>query len=155
FPPDLVDPAGDGHALRHAHHRDLRRLATGGHSRAAQAGRARGPRRGATVAGRLTRTESLDVRRAYARDASGLELVPDAVARPSAIDDGVAVMREAAASRTPVTPAGAQTSTTGASITDRGILLSLNAMNRILDVDPARRTIRVQVGATVAQVDAA
>ncbi len=96
-----------------------------------------------------------DVRRSHGRDASGVELIPEAVARAASIDDVVAVMRESAATNTPVTAAGSQTSTTGASITDRGILLSLHAMDRILDVDPHTRTARVQVGATVAAVDRA
>src|SRR5690606_4835507 len=55
--------------------------------------------------------------------------------------------REAGATRTPVTAAGGQTSTTGASITDHGILLSLRGLDRVLDLDVERRTMRVQAGA--------
>ena len=51
--------------------------------------------------------------------------------------------------RISVTPAGAQTSTTAASITDKGVLLSLSAMSRVLDVDPIRRIARVEPGVTV------
>jgi len=100
-------------------------------------------------------SRDIDVRRSQARDASGLEMVPDAVARASSIDDVLAVMREAAGTTTPVTPAGSQTSTTGASITDRGILLSLRGMDRILDIDPGTRTARVEPGVTVAALDRA
>jgi FAD/FMN-containing dehydrogenase len=57
------------------------------------------------------------------------------------------VIRCAAADGVPVTPAGGQTSTTGASISDRGVVLSLRALDRILDIDTARRTARVQAGA--------
>ncbi|MDQ6828753.1 MAG: FAD-binding protein, partial [Gemmatimonadota bacterium] len=64
------------------------------------------------------------VRTAYARDASGLELIPEGVARPTTAGDVVGLMREAGASGTAITPAGGQTSTTGASITDRGLLVS-------------------------------
>ena len=92
----------------------------------------------------------LAVRQAYARDASGLERVPDAVARPTSVDDVVAVLRDASAARRPVTAAGGQTSTTGASIDDRGILLSLRALDRVLDVDASTRTMRVQAGAILA-----
>ena len=97
----------------------------------------------------MTVSRDLDVRRAYARDASGLELVPDAVARPQSRHEVVELVRAAAADRTPITAAGAQTSTTGASIVDRGVLLSMAAMPRIIDIDPDRRTARVEPGLTV------
>ncbi|HEX8725560.1 MAG TPA: FAD-binding oxidoreductase [Gemmatimonadaceae bacterium] len=86
------------------------------------------------------------VRESHARDASGLWRVPDAVARPASAAEVADVVRRAAAERTPVTPAGSQTSTTGASITDRGILLSTRAMTRLLDLDESRRTVRVEPG---------
>lgn len=93
-----------------------------------------------------------DVRRAYARDASGLELVPAAVARPTTIDEVEALLRECVTDRTPVTPAGAQSSTTGASITDRGLLLSLRSLSAIGEADTDSRTIRAGAGALVADV---
>jgi FAD/FMN-containing dehydrogenase len=88
----------------------------------------------------------LSVRESYARDASGLRLVPQAIARPTAAGEVAEVVRRAAADRTPVTAAGAQTSTTGASICDRGILVSMRAMARVLDVDERNRTARVEPG---------
>jgi FAD/FMN-containing dehydrogenase len=93
-----------------------------------------------------------DVRRAYSADASGLVLVPDAVARPESAEEVAALLAEATASRTPVTAAGAQTSTTAASITDRGILLSLRAMGRTIEIDPVARTVRAEPGALVGDV---
>lgn len=92
------------------------------------------------------------VRAAYARDASGLERVPEAVARPTSPDEVVAVIAEAASARRPVTAAGAQTSTTGASITDRGVLLSLLAMDRIGEVDGSRRVVRAQAGVRLGEL---
>lgn len=92
------------------------------------------------------------VRLAFARDASGVELLPDSVARPESEAEVSEILREAAAARTPVTAAGGQSSTTAASITDRGILLSLRALDRIIDIDPGARTVRVQPGASVADV---
>ncbi len=86
------------------------------------------------------------VREAHARDASGLWRVPDAVARPASAAEVADVVRRAAAERTPVTAAGSQTSTTGASITDRGILLSTRGMARVLDLDERGRSIRVEPG---------
>jgi len=90
-----------------------------------------------------------DVRLAYARDASGLELIADAVARPTTIADVIDVVREAAAGGLSVTPAGAQTSTTAASIVDRGVLLSMRGMSRVLDIDPVQRIARVESGVIV------
>lgn len=93
-----------------------------------------------------------DVRRAYARDASGVELVPDAVARPVDALEVAELLRDATATRTPVTAAGAQSSTTAASITDHGLLLSLRQLDHVLDFDPHARTIRVEAGVLIADV---
>lgn len=94
----------------------------------------------------------IDVRKAYARDVSGLELIAEGVARPRSVAEVADLLAAAHASRTCVTPAGLQSSTTGASITDQGVLLSLSALNRVLDVDPVSRMIRVEGGARVADV---
>ncbi len=94
----------------------------------------------------------LDVRRAYARDASGLELVPEGVVRPASIEEVAALLREANASRTHVTPAGMQSSTTGASIVDSGLLLSMRGLSHMHEVDTDARSIRVGAGAVVADV---
>jgi len=91
-------------------------------------------------------TTDPDVRKAYSADVSGLVMLPDAVARPESLDETREVLREAGATRTAVTPAGSQTSTTGASISDTGVLLSMRAMNRILDVDVPRRRAVVEPG---------
>ena len=71
------------------------------------------------------------LREAYEAEASGLRLVPDFVARPASIEDVAEVMLRAQKDRIPVTTAGAQSSTTAASITDEGILLSMRGLNRI------------------------
>jgi FAD/FMN-containing dehydrogenase len=89
------------------------------------------------------------VRAANARDASGLELIPDAVARPREVAEVAELLRGATRDRIPVTAAGGQSSTTGASITDRGILLSLRALDRILNIDLGTRTARVEPGVSV------
>ena len=88
----------------------------------------------------------LDVRKSYSADVSGLVMVPDAVVRPASMQETVDVMRRASSERTPVTPAGGQTSTTGASICDKGILLSMRAMNRIVDIDADERRAIVEPG---------
>jgi len=86
------------------------------------------------------------IRESYARDASGLWLVPDAVARPTSTDDVTELVRAAARDGFAITPAGAQTSTTGASICDRGVVLSTRAMDRIIEIDVDARIARVQPG---------
>lgn len=97
-------------------------------------------------------TTDLTIRRAFEADASGLRLVPEAVARPTEEVEVVEVLREATAARTPVTAAGAQSSTTGASITETGVLLSMRSYDRVLDIDPFSRTVRVQAGALIGDV---
>ena len=94
----------------------------------------------------------LSLRESHAMDASGLRMVPEGVARPTSLAQVLDVVRECIATGTSLTPAGSQTSTTAASITDRGVLLSLRAMDRVLDLDLTRRTIRVEAGALVGDV---
>lgn len=86
------------------------------------------------------------VRRAYAEDVSGLVLVPQGVVRPASAGEVAEAMREAASARMPITAAGGQTSTTGASISDRGLVLSMRALDRIIDVDVGGRAARVEAG---------
>ena len=92
------------------------------------------------------------VREAYGADASGLRLVPELVARPDSIEEVSELLRRATADRTAVTCAGAQTSTTAASITDKGMILSLRSLGRIWEVDEKARTVRVQPGALVGEI---
>jgi FAD/FMN-containing dehydrogenase len=100
------------------------------------------------VSTQIERDES--VRRSFAADVSGLVLVPEGVARPASIEEVAGVVRRAASERTPVTAVGGQTSTTGASITDRGVILSLRSLDRIIDIDTHARTARVQAGVGLA-----
>ena len=102
----------------------------------------------------MTRTLERDpaLREGFAQDASGLRMIPDAVARPASHEEVSDIVRECAASGTALTPAGGQTSTTAASITDQGVLLSLRSMDRVLDVDARARTVSVEAGAIVADV---
>ena len=92
------------------------------------------------------------VRETYEADASGLHLLPDLVARPESVDDVVELVRKAVSERFSITCAGAQTSTTGASITDTGMLLSLRSLDRISAPDEKARTIRVEPGALVGEI---
>jgi FAD/FMN-containing dehydrogenase len=100
----------------------------------------------------VTLSSDKSVREAYAADASGLHLVPELVARPESMEEVVDLLRRATADRTPITCAGAQTSTTAASITDKGALLSLRALDSISAIDERTRTIKVGPGALVGEV---
>jgi len=88
----------------------------------------------------------LAVRESFARDASGLWRVSDAIARPSSAAEISALLAQAHADRTAVTPAGSQTSTTGASICDHGMILSTRSLTAITDLDTHARTVRVGPG---------
>ena len=91
-------------------------------------------------------TTDADVRQGFSRDASGLELIPDAVARPTSRAEVVELLEMAQRDRMPVTTAGGQTSTTAASLTDSGMLLSLRGVTGIHDIDRAAQTVRVGPG---------
>ncbi len=91
-------------------------------------------------------TTDADIRASVSRDASGLELIPDAVARPSSRDEVLELLEQAQRDRTPVTAAGGQTSTTAASLADRGLLLSMRNVVGIRDIDRVARTVRVGPG---------
>src|SRR3977135_2083371 len=90
-----------------------------------------------------------EIRRASPADASGLVMVPGGVARPTSAEEVAALLADASSSGTPVTAAGGQTSTTAASISDRGILLSLRAMQRTIEIDPRARVARGEPGVLV------
>lgn len=94
-----------------------------------------------------------DVRLALSRDASGLQMLPDSVARAADAADVVEVIQNAIATGIPVTPAGSQTSMTAASITDQGTLLSLAGMKRVIDIDPEKRIARVEPGLTIGELN--
>jgi glycolate oxidase len=93
-----------------------------------------------------------DIRAMYSADASGLRYLPDGVARPESANEVGEILRRATDARTSVTPAGMQTSTTAASITDGGVLLSLRGLEALLDIDRAAQTVRVSAGAILGDV---
>lgn len=92
------------------------------------------------------------VLQAYEADSSGLHLTPDMVARPESVSEVIELVRNAVSDRISITCAGAQTSTTGASITDKGMLLSLRSLDRISSPDEKARTISVEPGALVGEI---
>jgi FAD/FMN-containing dehydrogenase len=100
-------------------------------------------------------TKDDGVRKAYSADVSGLVMTPDAVARPASAEEVNEILSQSSADGTPVTAAGNQTSTTGASITDRGVLLSMRAMAAIVDIDPRGRRAVVEPGVLLGDLNRA
>ena len=100
-------------------------------------------------------TRDSDIRFAHARDASGLELIPEVVSRPKSADEVADTVKEMASAGMSVTPAGSQTSMTGSSITGEGALMSLLEMNSIIDIDTDRRIARVEPGVRIGDLNRA
>jgi glycolate oxidase len=82
-------------------------------------------------------------------------MIPEGVVRPESADEVADAVRDAASSRSAITPAGSQTSMTGSSITDKGILMSLSGMKKIIEIDPGRRVARVEPGVRIGELNRA
>jgi FAD/FMN-containing dehydrogenase len=98
-------------------------------------------------------TDSLEVRRYFAHDASILEIMPSVVAYPANENDVRKIARFSwqLAQRNkllPITARGGGTDTSGAAI-GSGVMLSFTAhMNRILALDPKKEYVTVEPGIT-------
>ncbi|MDZ4805708.1 MAG: FAD-binding oxidoreductase [Candidatus Eisenbacteria bacterium] len=84
-------------------------------------------------------TRDADIRQAYSEDASGLIGVPDAVARPASASEVADLIAWCADRRVPVTPQGLRSSTVGSPLAMGGVALSLEKLDRLIDIDPVRR----------------
>jgi len=112
---------------------------------------------------RLTASRILDAPaelRSYAYDASFLTQLapraPDAVVIAGSTDDVAAVMRFADERAIPVTPRGAASGQAGGAVAlEGGIVLALNALNRILDVDVGNMQVICQPGVVHAKLNEA
>jgi len=83
-------------------------------------------------------------------------VMPDVVVKPGDADQVAAVMRLAARDRIPVTPRGAGSGLScGAVPVYGGIVLSLERMNRILEIDASNMTATLEPGVVTSEVDAA
>lgn len=83
----------------------------------------------------------------YGFDASGLEGCPSAVIWPRNTQEVVRVMEYAYQNEIPVVPRGAGTGMTGGSIPSKGsIVLSLEKMNRLIDLDANNLNVLVEPG---------
>src|SRR4030042_195195 len=83
----------------------------------------------------------------YGFDASGMEVSPSAVVWPEHTEDVVKIMKYAYDKGIPVIPRGAGTGMTGGSVPATGaILLSLEKMNRIIEIDPENLSVLCEPG---------
>jgi len=75
--------------------------------------------------------------------------IPDIVALPASVDEAQAVLRICRRFKVPVVTRGAGTGLSGgAKPVAGGVLLVLSRLNKILEIDPARRIARLQPGVT-------
>ncbi len=97
----------------------------------------------------------LFTRTLYATDASIYRVTPIGVVMPKSAADVVNVCRYAHERRIPILPRGAGTSLAGQAV-NRAIVLDFTRyMNRILHVDPAARTVDVEPGVVLAELNRA
>lgn len=83
----------------------------------------------------------------YGFDASCLEAYPSAVAWPESTEDVVKLMKYAYDNSIPVVPRGAGTGLTGGAVPSKGaIVLSLEKMNRILEIDTENLNVLCEPG---------
>ena len=94
------------------------------------------------------------VRAAYAEGAGIYRIVPEAVAIPAGVGDVVALVRQAASSRTPLIPRGAGSGMPGGNV-GSGIIVDLSMGFADLTVDPRQRMARAGASVTWAQVNEA
>lgn len=89
-----------------------------------------------------------EARRPYECDGlSAYRQLPGMVVLPETVEQVQAILRTCHESGVPVVTRGAGTSLSGGAMPSaKGVLLSLARLNRILDIDPANRTARVQPG---------
>ncbi len=77
----------------------------------------------------------------------GLAAWPEVVVRPGSTEEVAAIVRLAAAERVPITPRGAGQGLSGGAVpTAGGIVLSLERMNRIVEIDHANLMVTVEPG---------
>jgi FAD/FMN-containing dehydrogenase/Fe-S oxidoreductase len=90
----------------------------------------------------------------YSTDASNYRVVPEAVLFPETTDDVVAALGVLRELRIPITARGAGTSVAGNSV-GPGVVIDLGRhLDRVLAVDPERRTARVQPGTIMSTLQA-
>ena len=83
----------------------------------------------------------------YGFDSSGLEAPPIAVVWPHDVSDVIKVIKYAYTNQVPVIPRGAGTGMTGGAVPSEGaVVLSMEKMNRIIEIDEENLTALVEPG---------
>ncbi len=83
----------------------------------------------------------------YGFDASGLEALPSAVVWPQDVEDVIKVIKYANTKGIPIIPRGAGTGMTGGAVPSQGaIILSMEKMNRIIEIDEKNLNVLVEPG---------
>lgn len=77
-----------------------------------------------------------------------------AAVRPANVNQVVAVVKFASSSKVPIYVHGGGSSVTGASIPCKGIVVDMQGLNQLLDFDETNKTVTVQGGARLKQVEA-
>ncbi len=100
-----------------------------------------------------------DILEAYSVDRSALKIKPKFVAFPESTDDIRKLLKffnQLATKniKVPITPRGAGNDMGGAAITN-GIIISTEKLNRLLEIDPRDRLVRVQAGITLKELNTA
>jgi FAD/FMN-containing dehydrogenase/Fe-S oxidoreductase len=91
----------------------------------------------------------------YSTDASIYQISPVGVVFPRSVDDVRGAMEIAAAHRVPILPRGSGTSLSGQTVAAALVIDFSRFMNRILEIDMARRLVRVEPGVVLDQLNAA
>lgn len=79
---------------------------------------------------------------------------PDVVVKPETSEEIAALMKLANRERIPVTPRGAGSGLSGGAVPIYGgILLSVERMNKVVELDPANMTITVEAGMITSQIN--
>ena len=91
-------------------------------------------------------TRDHDICQAHSEDASGLIGVPDAVARPTSASEVAELIGWCAAHRVPVTAQGLRSSTVGSPLAMGGVALSLEKLDRLIDIDSVHRLAIAEPG---------
>lgn len=99
-------------------------------------------------------TADPDILETYSRDeTSGLAASPEAVVRAQCTEDVSAVMKICSEENVPVIPRGAGTGVTGGAVPVRGgIVLSLEKMNRIIEIDSKNMIAVAEPGAITGDI---
>ncbi|MBW2683479.1 MAG: FAD-binding protein, partial [Deltaproteobacteria bacterium] len=91
---------------------------------------------------------------AYSYDASHAEAEPEAVVFATSTEQISELMKFAYREHIPVTPRGQGSGLSGGSVPlKKGIVLSMDKMQNVIDFDPANRLITVEAGLTTSDID--